>query len=472
MESLNLVLGRRGHTAGQGRRRRLLTLVAVFAVATPGASAAQVLPDATWEVVGEIQRPSFSGVSVPLSGGRALLTGSGETNREVLLYDPAHGLVRVADAPAQLSMHIAAPLDDGRRVLVCGGASPDFLVLTNRCFVYDPSLGDWSEVASLPSPAFFLYSNPAATLPDGRVIVTGGSTPDDLYGTDFAAGFGVFGLYAASRTTLLFDPLGRTVLPNGTVVPGAWSTVAPMPITRVFATHAPAFTGRAIALDRPRACGRVGHALVVLADGRVLVAGGRAYNPGFYYGTEHLDIYNPRVDKWTRLQGLPAIPDDGDGGHGGRGFPGVTLLESGDVLISGGTPTRLVETASRTGRVTFRLAGPASPRRSTVLLDPTAGDVRRVGDLNVGRLFSLAPAGPAGGAIAIGGWSVTPYEPVPAEAYDPVPESWSLLPVEQPPAVDGGPRLGTGLTDGTVLTWSVDESNPSPATVKRFHPGS
>jgi hypothetical protein len=86
-------------------------------------------------------------------------------------------------------MHIGVSLDDGRRVLVCGGASQDMLTLTNRCFVYDPALDSWSEVAPLPSPTFFLYSNPAAPLPDGRVVVAGGSTPEDLYGTDFVPGF-------------------------------------------------------------------------------------------------------------------------------------------------------------------------------------------------------------------------------------------------------------------------------------------
>lgn len=245
-----------------------------------------------------------------------------------------------------------------------------------------------------------------------------------------------------------------------------------MPTTRVFGTHAPGFTGAAIALDRPRSCGRVGHALIVLPDGRVVVAGGREYNPGFYYGVAPIDIYDPRMDLWTRVAALPPIPDDGDGGYGGRGFPGVTLLESGEVLISGGTPTRLVEKVSANGQITFRLGGTAPPRRSSVMLDPSSGQVRRVGSLNVGRLFALAPAWrEGGGALAIGGWSVIRNQPVRGEVYDPVDESWSLLPVEPPPAVDGGPRLGTELTDGAVLTWSVDENQLAPATVKRLRPG-
>ena len=54
---------------------------------------------------------------------------------------------------------------------------------------------------------------------------------------------------------------------------------------------------------------------------------------------------------------------------------------------------------------------------------------------------------------------------------DPVDESRSLPPVEPPPAVDGGTRQGTELTDGPVLTWSVDEKQLARATVKRLRPG-
>ncbi|HET6967888.1 MAG TPA: kelch repeat-containing protein [Ornithinibacter sp.] len=246
---------------------------------------------------------------------------------------------------------------------------------------------------------------------------------------------------------------------------------AKMPTNRVFGTHAPRFSGGAITLDQPRLSGRVGHALVALPDGRVVVAGGREYNPGFFYGLPEIDVYDPTADQWTRVAGMPPVRHDGDGGYGGRGFPGVTVLDSGQVLIFGGTATRLVEKVSDDRRVTFQIKGTYSPRTSSVVLDPVSAQVRRVGDLNVGRMFSLSPAWhEGGGAFAIGGWSVVRGQAVRAEVYDPVVESWSLLPVEPPPAVDGGPRLGTGLTDGTVLTWSVPDA-PGAALVKRLHPG-
>ena len=199
------------------------------------------------------------------------------------------------------------------------------------------------------------------------------------------------------------------------------------------------------------------------------VAGGREYNPGLFYGVEPIDVYDPRSDAWTRVSGLPPIPEDGDGGYGGRGFAGATLLGSGEVLVFGGTATHLVETVLGNGRVTFRPGGSAIPRTSSVVFDPITEQVRRVGSLNVGRVFPLAAAWvEGGGAFAIGGQSVIRSSPVRGEAYDPVVRTWSLLPEEPLPAVDSGPRLGTGLTDGAMLTWSVDEQNPGPATVTRL----
>ena len=73
-----------------------------------------------------------------------------------------------------------------------------------------------------------------------------------------------------------------------------------------------------------------------------------------------------------------------------------------------------------------------------------------------------------GAAVALGGWSAIRNRPVQGELYDPVSGTWSVLPEEPEPAVDGGPRLGTELSDGAVLTWSVDGGNPEPATVKRL----
>ena len=444
----------------------ILALVASSSAAEPAgtaATAAEILPDAEWVVAGQLQSPTGPGAATALSGSRALLTGSdGSDAAPVYLYEPGSGLVRVTDAPAPLTYHFAARLPDGR-VLVGGGGTPSPREsrdnLTARCFIYDPTANTWSETAPLPHPSFYLYGNTAATLLDGRVLVTGGSTPADAY---FDRGFGE--VYLASRNVFLFDP-----------VSGSWSEGAPMPTTRVFATHAPAFSspvgiklGAEDTPPRGATAGRVAHQMVVLADGRVLLVGGREYNPGWFYGVSPIDAYDPATNTWTRLATLPGVPEDGDGGYGGRGFLGATVLASGKVLIFGGTASRFVERGNAAGRVTFTPEGAdLLPRISALLFDPATGRFQRVGDLNVRRTALLATAwSEGGGAFAIGGRSTTQTQPVPeAEAFDPVSGTWSILPLEPVAGFDFSPRLGALLTDGTILTWSADFTD-----VKRLHP--
>jgi hypothetical protein len=219
--------------------------------------------------------------------------------------------------------------------------------------------------------------------------------------------------------------------------------------------------------------------MVLLADGRVLVVGGREYSPGWFYGVSPLDIYDPKTNSWTRVAELPSIASDGDGGYGGRGWPALSILASGKVLVAGGFSEQLVEETKPDGRVEFDIQGNPQPRRSSLLFDPRTGVLVRVGDLNQRRALSLiAPQREGGGAFVLGGSSID-LRPMPVgEYFDPFAQTWFLLPPEpEPTSVDYSPRKGALLSDGSVLTWSSlsfeDEPPLEPGgmrTVKRLHP--
>lgn len=308
-------------------------------VALPSRAVQEVLQELVspeWEVVGQLDSPVATGQVVPLSNGRALLTGlAGRDLRRVELYDPGMGFRRVADAPAPLLLHFAVTLHDGRVLVGGGGNAFDRNTVTDRAFIYDPASNAWSEAAPLPAPTFFLYSNPSVVLRDGRVMISGGGSPEAAYPGNL--GDFSFDLYVASRR-VFFDPSGTTRLPGGSELEGVWTEGAPMPATRIFTTHAPNFIvkGLGIQIGTPRSAGRTGHAMVMLSDGRVLVIGGREYAPGGLYGVSMVDTYDPTSDRWTRGAELPSVPSDGDGGYGGRGFPAVSALAGGNILIAGG----------------------------------------------------------------------------------------------------------------------------------------
>lgn len=186
---------------------------------------------------------------------------------------------------------------------------------------------------------------------------------------------------------------------------------------------------------------------------------------------------------------MPAVQGDDDLGYGGRAFAGVALLGSGEVMVAGGTSSNVREVVDSAGDVAFVNEG-SSTRRSSLLFDPVHNTWRRVGDLNVPRSGALAVAWPSVGrtyAIVIGGIGprtsgvltgvrpsprpvvvgASPHGPwpPPPEAYDPSTEAWSVLPTEPVVQFDDPFRVGTALTDGTVLSKTRDAP-----TVTRLHP--
>ena len=458
--------------------RIVCSLSAAIAAFTFSTAGAQVLPHAEWETV-HAALPHAT-LAVPLSEGRALLTGAfvlGDDGWEpaAYLYEPWAGARRVADPPFLLDRHFGAPLGGGRALI--GGGIGDSLSRTDECWVYDADTDEWSAVAPLPVPTANFYTNIAAALPDGRVFVAGGSTPEDVYYTNpdpedhWTLQFG-------GRNVFIFDPRGETRAPDGTVLPGRWEERAKMPATARYRTHAPFFGRKTIPLPADRhniEVGRVTHETAVLPDGRVLLIGGREFEPGPYYGIAKVDLYDPETDVWTRLADMPAIPHDRDAGYGGRGFPGVAVRPDGKVLVFGGLTTRLIKGGAAHEGVVFAISQPLRwmHRRSALLLDPDANAWRQVGDLNVARAGPAVASWPSDErtyVIAIGGEELFGPDVVPAEVYDPETETWSLLPPEPSATFDSPLRHGVGLTDGTVLTWSPREEDDGLSTLKRLHP--
>lgn len=154
-------------------------------------------------------------------------------------------------------------------------------------------------------------------------------------------------------------------------------------------------------------------------------------------------------------------------------------LAGGNVLIAGGISLRLVEERKADGRVKFDLEGNPLPRGSTLLLDPRTGAFQRVGDLRHRRVFPLAASWQEGGGAFVLGGSSVEGGPMPVgEYFDPASRSWVPLPSEpEPTALDVSPRMGTLLSDGSVLTWSSLPFEDEPPlgsggmrTVKRLHP--
>ena len=197
--------------------------------------------------------------AVLLSDGKVLVVGGWVSDRKweglasAEIYDPSTDSWSRAGSMAQgRGVPVAVLLPDGR-VLVIGGIGGPGPVVGNSLAgaeVYDPSTNSWFSAGWMEKAR---YSHTAVTLADGRVLVTGGRTREHPRKEVLAL-------------AEIYDPSTDS-----------WSRAGSMAQTRE------------------------DHSAVLLADGRVLVVGGRAWPNGSLLAST--EIYDPLSDSWSHARG-------------------------------------------------------------------------------------------------------------------------------------------------------------------------
>jgi len=258
-----LATARAGHTAS------LLTDGSVL-VAGGWAGAAAPLVSTEIYVRGafvpgpDLDSPRGGHTATRLADGRVLVVG-GEGATTAVLYEPSARRFRPAAAPSvPRAGHTATLLPDGR-VLVAGGARGRGEIEASA-EIYDPAADRWTPAGSLATAR---YKHAAVLLADGRVLVIGGSDSSDWKGQlDSAEIYDPkVGRFAAAdklvaRRFKLHEGVAR--LPDGRVVVAGGS--------RTVEIFDPA-TGRFSAAGTLDGEGYF-DTVTALGDGGVLVAGG------------------------------------------------------------------------------------------------------------------------------------------------------------------------------------------------------
>lgn len=253
------------------------------------------------------------------------------------------------------------------------------------------------------------------------------------------------------------------------------------------------------AATSPMSVARAGHTATLLADGRVLVAGG---------GTKTAELYDPSRSVWSTTGSMSVA----------RTGATATLLADGTVLVAGGcckggfglasaelynpstgkwSPTgsltvpRVGHTATRLANGEVLVAGGAcefgcsnasffSNLASAELYNPTTGKWTAARTMHVGREFHTATLLPDGQVLVAGGFSGCDdsfcYSVADAELYDPATATWSTahsmhVPREQQVASllpDGRVLVAGGLDQGGFgsghIWTSAEIYDPSHAT--------
>ncbi|MBL9026342.1 MAG: hypothetical protein JNL21_29370 [Myxococcales bacterium] len=321
------------------------------------------------------------------------------------------------------AIHTATRLPDGR-VLVAGGTT-DVLPEVETCELYDPGSGTFAATSPL-SEAKRAHS--AVALDDGRVVVMGGEA-------------GVAVPFASSARVERYDPLT-----------GLWTRLEDLPTTRsggclvrlqsgellrVGGWHPAdgaaldvvercAATGAPCAVVEPMLLPRSGHAGVTLPDGRVFVAGGgeNVFDPSAALWSSS-EIFDPSSEQWSAGPELQLARFDA----------AAVVLSDGRLLLAGGS--------------TF-LGGAQSTSAALELVDPDAALGQDVGAMTVARWrhsSSLLPNGTVLSAGALGP-NFSPSTIVTTEAFDPSSLSSKLTGTLPAPTAL---HQATLLEDGRVL---------------------
>jgi hypothetical protein len=315
----------------------------------------------------------------------------------------------IATTPMKVAReeHTATRLLDGRVLVVGGEAEGSYL---DSVEIFDPTTESWTDAAPL---SIGRSDHTALLLADGRVLVAGGQSP--------AAGTG-----EVTRRAEIFDPAtgawsraGTSIgsiygagsgvaLPDGSAVFHATIESGPYDVTSILQRFDPD-DGTWTRVAR-LAADRIRPSMAVMADGRILIAGG---------SSDRTELPSPMADAWIfdpatdTLRALADMPEPGFGEP-------AALLPDGRVFVTGIERSNVFDPASASWTRTSQAA-----------------------HYRDGQVAALLPDG----RIVLGGDSSCHADDRTSEIYDPSSDTW----------IDVGeiyPNLGltmTTLTDGRVL---------------------
>ena len=325
----------------------------------------------------------------------------------VLTYaQGAEGFVPTGSMGTARYGHTATLLPDGR-VLVAGGyttvtnVTPYFTEVlsypTASAELYNPATGIWTPCAPMKVPR---DGHTATVLRNGTVLVVGG--PSDPSSGEF---YGI-----PLDTCEIYDPALNT-----------WRYTSPL------------LKGRQL------------HAATLLADGRVLVAGGESTIGILPEETSDCEIYDPAAEKWTVTGSFTTTT--GASGSTGRFGAAILLLHTGKVLVAGGDASNCC------------LFGGVFSTTAAEIFSVDSGVWRPTGSLSSAQDYSTLIALHDNTVLIVSG-NMNP--PASVERYNPATETWfptagtgNLPGLTRAVGLDDGRVLVAGGTTEFVIGWSA-----------------
>ena len=333
--------------------------------------------------------------------------------------------------------HSLTLLPDGRVLVLVGSTYSDY---TFHAQIYDPASGAWSP-AAIPG----MGGQEATLLPNGKVLLTGivcGTSTNQLYDplsntTSTAANMLDMNRCGFTATALRTGKV--LAVGGGCTGPGSEGELPSERSAEVYDSARNTWTPAARTAE-PRS----DHQAVLLADGRILVVGGRAdsatgYGPLVRRTSE---LYDPTTNSWS-LAGILTMTDRSSGLYA------LLPLGDGTVLRAGGADDGLPTASAEIFDPATRSWSPTSP-----MTEPRAG----------GNAVLLAD----GTALVVGGSGLGGRPLADAEIYHPSTRTWTLLATNLKSATAS--KSAILLRSGAVLVVNWPDGAWSPSEAERYDP--
>jgi RTX calcium-binding nonapeptide repeat (4 copies)/Kelch motif len=309
-------------------------------------SSAEIFDPATgsFSPTGSMSVARIGATAAPLPGGRVLVAGGLPDLSSAEVFDPAtnsFSSAGIGSMSVPREGAAAAPLPDGRVLvaggdyIICGHGAICGVIDVSSAEVFDPATNSFSS-AGIGSMSVPRTAAVAASLPDGRVLVAGGSYSDSSGGHRLSS-------------AEVFDPATGSFSPTGSMsVPRTAAVAAPLP-DRVlvaggfkFDVNGQVLSSAEVFNPAPNTFSSAGigsmsvpreyAAAAPLPDGRVLVAGPDAsaeiFAPVTCRGKQATIVGTNGADRITGTPGADVIV--GVGGH-----DKLSGLAGNDVICGG-----------------------------------------------------------------------------------------------------------------------------------------
>ncbi|XXX77968.1 kelch repeat-containing protein [Sorangium sp. So ce134] len=446
----------------------------------------------TWSATGALVTARHLHSATLLGNGKVLVAGGYGPSSTYLasaeLYDPASG---TWSSPSSMSMatsragHAAALLGSGK-VFVAGGRNGSYLTSAE---IYDPATNTWTPTLSMAASR---YLATATLLGNGKVLIAGGY--DNPFGERQSAEIYDPNPASPSWTTVASMSSKRTghtatLLPNGKVLVTGGSSAALTGNSSAEAYDPGTNTWAAV---ESMSSVRIDHTATLLNNGKVLIAGG--YRPTSTSTTylSSAELHDPAAGTWQ-----PVAPMSN-----GRIAPTATLLNDGRVLVTGGDssgssselynpatdtwaagppmgPARQYHTATLLGNGKVLVVGVRTfvSSANAELFDPATDTWSSVGSSsnpNLDRKGHTATLLPNGKVLVVGGVQVAAFPTTylrTAALFNPATNSWSSA--ASLPNLASAPRAyhaATLLPDGTVLISGGTNATGTLGSSYIYHP--